>query len=78
MARGLLVLLPLPPLELGVALWSILPKSDGTRRFAYRLLEEQWSIVAVLVLLLLPLAGEQPALLQLIGSLGDRILSAVA
>ncbi|HTR68660.1 MAG TPA: hypothetical protein VMH41_00345 [Mycobacteriales bacterium] len=78
LACGLLVLLPLPPLELGVALWSILPRSAGARRLAYRLLEEQWSIVAVLVLLLLPLAGEQPALLQLVGGLGDRILSAIA
>jgi len=74
LACGLLVLLPLPPLELGVALWSTLPRSPGARRMAYRLLEEQWSVAIVLVLLLFPLAGEQPALLQLVDSLGNRIL----
>jgi hypothetical protein len=74
---GLLALVPIPPLELGVALWSTLPKSPGSRRIAYRVLDEQWGIGIVLVLLLLPLAAEQPALLQLVGTVGDRILRAV-
>jgi hypothetical protein len=73
---GLLTLVPIPPLELGVALWSTLPRTAGARRMAYRVLEEQWGIAIVLVLLLLPLAGEQPALLQLVGTIGDRILHA--
>jgi hypothetical protein len=71
---GLLALVPIPPMELGVALWSTLPRSAGTQRMAYRVLEEQWGIGIMLVLLLLPLAGEQPALLQVVGNLGDRIL----
>jgi hypothetical protein len=74
---GLLALVPIPPLELGVALWSTLPKSAGSRRLAYRALEEQWGIVIVLVLLVIPLAAEQPALLQLVGSLSDRIVNAL-
>ena len=74
---GLLALVPIPPLELGVALWSTLPRSPGARRMAYRVLEEQWGIAIILVLLVVPLAGEQPALLQLIGSLGDRIVNAI-
>jgi hypothetical protein len=74
---GLLALVPIPPLELGVALWSTLPKGAGARRMAYHLLEEQWGVAAVLVLLLLPLAGQQPALLQLVGTFSDRILSAL-
>jgi hypothetical protein len=75
LACGLLLLVPIPPLELGVALWSTLPRSAGTRRMAYRVLEEQWGIGVLLVLLLFPLAGEQPALLQLVGGIGDRILA---
>jgi hypothetical protein len=71
---GLLALVPIPPLELGVALWSMLPKGAGARRMAYHLLEEQWGVAVVLVLLLLPLAGQQPALLQLVGTISDRIL----
>jgi hypothetical protein len=78
LACGLLALLPLPPLELGVAVWSVLPRSPGARRMAYRLLEEQWSIAIVLVLLLLPLAGEQPLLLQLIDNIGGDILRSIA
>jgi hypothetical protein len=74
---GLLALIPIPPLELGVALWSTLPRSPGARRMAYRVLEEQWGIVVLLVLLLVPLAGEQPALLQIVGSVADRIVHAL-
>lgn len=74
---GLLALVPIPPLELGVALWSTLPKAAGARRMAYHLLEEQWGIAVVLVLLLLPLAGQQPALLQLVGDISDHLLSAL-
>jgi hypothetical protein len=77
LACGLLALVPIPPLELGVALWSTLPRSPSSRRLAYHVLEEQWGIGVLLVLLLIPLAGEQPALLQLVGALGDRILSAL-
>jgi len=77
LACGLLALVPLPPLELGVALWSTLPRSPGSRRLAYRVLEEQWGIVVLLVLLVIPLAGESPALLQLVGGVADRILHAL-
>jgi hypothetical protein len=66
LACGLLALLPIPPLELGVILWSRLPRSPGSRRFAYHLLEEAWGVAAVLLFLLLPLAGQQPLLLALI------------
>jgi hypothetical protein len=43
-----------------------LPRSPGARRFAYRLLEEAWGVAVVLLFLLLPLAGQQPLLLELI------------
>jgi hypothetical protein len=73
---GLLALVPIPPLELGVVLWSRLPRSAGARRMAYRVLEEQWGVAAVLLLLLLPLVGRQPVLLALIDSIGGAILGA--
>jgi hypothetical protein len=74
---ALLALVPVPPLELGVALWSTLPRSPGARRLAYHFLEEQWGIAVVLVLLVVPLAGEQPALLQLVAAVSDRIVQAL-
>ena len=72
-ACGLLALLPIPPLELGVILWSRLPRSPGARRFSYHLLEEQWGVAVVLLLLLLPLAGQQPLLLELINDASRAI-----
>lgn len=70
---ALLALLPIPPLELGVVLWSRLPRGPSARRFAYHLLEEQWGVAVVLVLLLLPLAGQQPLLLALINDASTAI-----
>jgi hypothetical protein len=77
LACGLLALVPIPPLPLGVWLWSALPRGDGARRIAYRLLEEQWGILVILVLLLIPLAGQQPALLALVAAVADPILNAL-
>ncbi len=74
-ACGLLALLPIPPLELGVILWSRLPRSPGARRFSYRLLEEQWGVAVVLLFLLLPLAGQQPLLLELINDASRAIFA---
>ena len=77
LACGLLALVPIPPLELGVALWSRLPRSPGARRIAYRLLEEAWGVVVVLVGLLLPLGGQRPALIALIDIVADPLLRLV-
>lgn len=77
LACGLLALVPIPPLELGVLLWSRLPRTPSARRFAYHLLEEAWGIVIVLVGLLLPLAGQPPFLLALIDTVADPILRLV-
>lgn len=74
---GLLALVPLPPLELGVLLWSRLPKTAGARRVAYHLLDEAWGVALVLVGLLLPLAGQPPALLALIDIVADPLLRLV-
>ena len=77
LACGLLALAPIPPLELGVVLWSQLPRSPGARRLAYRLLEEAWGVLIVLVGLLLPLAGQRPALIALIDIVADPLLRLV-
>jgi hypothetical protein len=77
LACGVLALVPIPPLEAGVVVWSRLPRSPGARRIAYHLLEEQWGVAILLVLLLLPLAGELPALLMLVNAVGNAILDAL-
>lgn len=77
MACGVLALVPIPPLELGVILWSRLPRSPQARRVAYHVLEEQWGVAVILVLLLLPLAGQAPALLAVINAVAGPILDAL-
>jgi hypothetical protein len=74
LACAVLALMPIPPLELGVILWSRLPSSPTARRFAYHLLEEQWGVAVLLLLLLLPLAGQSPLLLYLIDVIGGAVL----
>jgi hypothetical protein len=74
---GLLRLVPIPPLEMGVLVWSRLPRSAGSRRLAYHLLEEPWGTAVLIVLLLIPLAGEQPLLLKVLSELGDPIVHAL-
>jgi len=77
LACGVLALIPIPPLELGVILWSRLPRSPGARRVAFHVLEEQWGVAVILLLLLLPLAGQPPALLAVINAIGGAILGAL-
>jgi len=77
LACGLLACAPIPPLELGVVLWSRLPRTPSARRFAYHLLDEAWGVAIVLVGLLLPLAGQPPFLLALIDTVADPILRLV-
>jgi hypothetical protein len=74
---GLLRLVPLPPLEAGVLLWSRLPRSPGSRRMAYHLLEEAWGVAILLALLLIPLAGQQPVLLAVLNAAADPLLQIV-
>jgi hypothetical protein len=77
LACGLLALVPIPPLEAGVWLWSRLPRSPGARRMAYHLLEEAWGVAALLVLVLLPLGGGRPVLLAVLDAVGDPLLKLV-
>jgi hypothetical protein len=77
LACGVLALVPIPPLELGVIIWSRLPRSPQARRIAYRVLEEQWGVAVILVLLLLPLAGQPPALLAVINAMSRPLLDAL-
>jgi hypothetical protein len=72
-ACGLLALWPIPPLELGVLLWTRLPRSPGPRRVAYHLLEEAWGVAIALLFLIIPLASEQPLILVLINDATQAI-----
>jgi hypothetical protein len=77
LACGVICLVPIPPLPLGVWLWSALPRTAGARRFAFHLLEENWGVLIVLVLLVIPLGGQEPLLLSLVADVVDPILRAL-
>ena len=74
LACALLTLVPIPPLPMGVLAWSTLPKTMGARRAAYRLLEDNWGIAIVLVLIIVPLVNGESVLLALVDSVGDALL----
>jgi hypothetical protein len=74
---AILSLVPIPPLPTGVAVWTVLPRTTGSRQLAYRMLEEHWGIVALLVLFLVPLAGDGPLLLVLVTTISDAIIHAL-
>jgi Zn-dependent protease len=59
---GLLSLVPLPPLDGGRLLFGLAPRSQGWQKAEYYLVEQNFGLGAVLLLLLLPLAGQQALL----------------
>lgn len=77
MAIAIISAVPIPPLPVGVAAWTVFPRTPGSRRLAYHLLEEHWGIAALLVLFVIPLGGGGPLLLYLVTTISDSILHAV-
>ena len=78
LAVALLALVPLPPLDAGRALFSVAPRSQGWQRARHWLIEQNIGLVAVLVLLIIPIAGERPLLLVLLDTLARPLLDAIA
>lgn len=74
---GLLSLVPLPPLEAGRLLFARAPRTAGWQKAEGYLVEKNLGTVAVLVLLLLPLAGQLPLLLALLTAAGRPLVSAL-
>lgn len=74
---AVLGLFPIPPLPLGVAAWTVFPRTSGARQLAYRLLEEYWGIVVLLVLLVIPFSNQGPLFLYADTSIVDSILHAI-
>jgi Zn-dependent protease len=63
---GLLSLVPLPPLDGGRLLFARAPRTPGWQQAELYLVEKNLGLVALLVLLLLPLGGPRPLLLELL------------
>lgn len=74
---GVLELVPLPPLDGGMLLFRLGPQTAGWRRAEYHLVERNWGVGVLLVLLVLPLAGRLPLLVVLVGLVVDPLVGAV-
>jgi Zn-dependent protease len=72
---GLLALLPLPPLDGGRVLFAVAPRTIGWQRAAYRLQEQNWGVLVLLALLLLPLGQEGPLLLVIVDAAASPLLA---
>lgn len=66
LSLGVLELVPLPPLEGADVLFSLVRPSPGWQKARYHLSERNWGVAIVLLLLLLPIAGNAPPLFVLI------------
>jgi hypothetical protein len=77
LAIAVLGLIPIPPLPMGVAAWTVFPRTPGARQLAYRMLEEYWGIVVLLVLFVIPFTNQGPLLLYADTSIIDSILHAI-
>lgn len=78
LAVGLLALVPIPPLDGGRLLFAFGPRSRGWQRAEHVLAEQNWGVGALLLLLLLPIAGERPLLLALLDVVGGPLLALAA
>jgi Zn-dependent protease len=74
LAMGLLHLVPLPPLDGGRLLFLLAPGSSGWQKAEYWLEDQNVGTIALLVLLIFPLAGRNPLLLFLLDTLAHPLL----
>jgi len=75
LAMGVLSILPLPPLDGGRLLFALAPRTPGWQRARFRLDDENWGVL-VLLILALPLFG-LPMVLSILDAIVDPIIRAV-
>jgi len=77
-ALAVLSLIPLPPLDGARVMFAYAPRTAGWQRAEYLLVEQNVGLVVVLVLLVLPLAGQLPLLLVLLNLVVAPLLTLVS
>lgn len=76
LAMGILAIMPLPPLDGGKLLFALAPRSLGWQRAHFRLDEENWGTLILLVLAL-PIFGE-PLLVSFLSTMVDPLVRLIA
>ena len=77
MAMGVLSFVPLPPLEGAALMFGLAPRSPGWQKVEWRLVEQNWGIGILLVLLVVPFTSSGPLLLVILNAIISPILGAV-
>lgn len=78
MAMGFLSFIPLPPLEGAGLMFGFAPRTTGWQKAEYRLVEQNWGVGILLVLLVVPFSSQGPLLLVILNAIISPILGAVA
>lgn len=77
LAMGFLSLFPLPPLEGATVMFAYAPRSIGWQQAEFRLVEQNWGLGILLLLLLIPFTSHGPLIIYIIDAIVHGILSAV-
>jgi len=72
LVMGVLAILPIPPLDGGKLLFSLAPRSMGWQRARYRLDDENWGVLLLLVVSVIALPA--PILLSVLGAILDPVI----
>ncbi len=78
LSTALLALVPIPPLDGGRLLFLLGGSNPRLRRAEYQLSDHNWGTVIVLVLLLVPLAGQDGLLVVGVDAVARPLLSLAA
>ncbi len=78
LAMGFLSFIPLPPLEGSRVMFTVAPRTIGWQKAQYRLVEQNWGVGILLVLLIVPFSSQGPLMLVLLNAIISPILTALA
>jgi hypothetical protein len=77
LAMGVLAILPMPPLDGGKLVFLLAPRSSGWQKVRFRLDEENWGML-VLLLFGLPVLFRRLILVAIVGSIVDPLVRLIA
>jgi membrane-associated protease RseP (regulator of RpoE activity) len=77
LAMGVLAILPMPPLDGGKLVFLVAPRSSGWQKVRFRLDEENWGML-VLLLFGLPVLFRRLILVAIVGSIVDPLVRLIA
>lgn len=76
LTMGILAIMPLPPLDGGKLLFALAPRTLGWQRAHYRLDEENWGAL-ILLILALPIIVRTPILIEFLGRIVDPLVGVI-